>query len=64
MRLQWQSGALRPARGLSWANYPKGAFMGDLNYETRHRLRPHDFAILEDFEFKRVVSFMLDSYPA
>jgi uncharacterized protein (DUF169 family) len=26
--------------------------MGDLNYETRHRLRPHDFAILEDFEFK------------
>jgi uncharacterized protein (DUF169 family) len=26
--------------------------MGELNYETRHKLKPHDFAILEKFEFK------------
>ena len=26
--------------------------MGELNYETRHKLKPHDFAILDKFEFK------------
>ena len=26
--------------------------MGELNYETRHKLKPHDFAILEKFDFK------------
>ena len=30
----------------------KGYLMGELNYETRLRLRPHDFAILDRFEFK------------
>ena len=26
--------------------------MGELDYENRHRLRPHDFAVLEEFDFK------------
>ena len=26
--------------------------VGELNYDTRHKLKPHDFAILEKFDFK------------
>ncbi|OFW57950.1 MAG: hypothetical protein A2133_07635 [Actinobacteria bacterium RBG_16_64_13] len=26
--------------------------MGELNYETRHKLRQHDFEVLKDFDFK------------